>query len=78
MILKQIHPETVNIHDHTIAEIFCDHDGAAQAAILGRIAKTVTQWESWGSQCDYIAKSLDAIGMKQEVKVMLQQLMDRL
>jgi hypothetical protein len=78
VIVKQIHIESVQIHDHTIAEIFCDQGSEEQAAILARISQTVLKWESWGTQCNLIAKDLKKTGMDEAVKIALQTLVDQL
>lgn len=81
MIVKQIHLDSIEIHDHTVAEIFLDANSKAQAAILARIAKAIGQWQmpsSWDWQCQGIAADLRKISMDKEVKAILQTLIDNI
>ena len=83
MIVKQIHLDSVEIHDHTIAEIFLNANSKAQAAILTRIAETIRNWEltnprCWNWQCQGIAADLQKIAMDKEVKAVLQTLIDNI
>jgi hypothetical protein len=78
MIVKTI-VNTVEIHDHTIAEIFCEQGGGAQAGILGHMAKITRRWDSpRGNQFLAIGDALQKMGMTDEVKSMLQEMIDHL